>query len=570
MRSCNITAAIITGLIFAVLAAPAHSQEPSGEVLKQLEKKEAVPKPEEPKKPPVIQKPEAKPAEAAEGPKIFIKAFKIQGATILDSTALQAIIAPYQNKELTLAQIQTATDLITAAYRQKGYLVAYAFIPAQDIKDGIAIIQIVEGKTGLITVTGNKNYTTEFIQGHLNKIKQDPSIKEQTLQRALLILNDYPSLAVNASLKAGTEPGTTDLNIIAQDSYPISASLSYDNYGTKTLSKHRMSLFIDKGNTITDGDDIRLSGVTGLDRIDLDKLSYGRIDYTAPINYSGAKIGLYYANSLYEAGRDLTPLIIKGKANVAGIYLTTPIIKTTEETLNIKLGFDYKDVYDYILYTQRSEDNIRTINISLNYDTTDNLFNLSGRNILAINYTQGIRDILGGTGKNDNNTSRYHVDGQFGKYTLDMARIQKTTQYSHIIIRGTGQFSEDTLFIAEQFSIGGPGSIRGYNPSSQSGDSGYNITAELQFMPILPETNIFGQRLGDTLKLAIFTDHGGVFRNKRQPGENKDDYLTAVGAGIRLYYTKNFSARFDYAVPYANWEINGKNSEIYLQAVVSF
>lgn len=55
--------------------------------------------------------------------------------------------------------------------------------------------------------------------------------------------------------------------------------------------------------------------------------------------------------------------------------------------------------------------------------------------------------------------------------------------YSHIIIKGAGQFSEDALFIAEQFSIGGAGSIRGYSPSSQSGDSGYNLTAELQLSP---------------------------------------------------------------------------------------
>lgn len=540
-------------------------------MLKQLERKEGVPKPEEPKKAPVVEKEKVEvEVKIKDEQKILVKAFQIRGATIIDEPTLNAIIAPYQNKELTMSEIQAAADAITAAYREKGYLTSNAFIPAQDIKDGIVLIQITEGKTGAITITGNQNYSTEFIQGHIEKVRRDPSLKEQTLERALLILNDYPSLNVNASLKAGTQPGTTDIAVTARDSYPISATVVYDNFGTETLSKHRMSLNIDAGNNIIDGDAIRLSGVTGLDRIDLNKLSYGRIDYQAPIDYNGTKIGIYYANSLYEAGGDLAPLIIKGRANMAGIYITNPIIKTTDATLNIKLGFDYKDIYDYILYTQRSEDNIRTANIGITYDATDTLLSTSARNTLGINYYQGIRDIFGGTGKNDRNTSRYQADGQFSKYTINAARIQRLSNYDYIIIKGAGQFSKDPLFIAEQFSIGGAGSIRGYSSSAYSGDSGYNITAELQISPIFSEQPIGSQRVGDTIKFAIFTDHGGVFRNKIQPGEAKDDYLTGIGAGIRLFYGKNFSVRLDYAVPYANWEINGKNSETYLQTVVSF
>ncbi|MBI3755988.1 MAG: hypothetical protein HY265_07500, partial [Deltaproteobacteria bacterium] len=49
------TTAIVAGLIIAILVLPAHSQEPSGEVLKQLEKKETIPQPQEPAKPPIIQ-----------------------------------------------------------------------------------------------------------------------------------------------------------------------------------------------------------------------------------------------------------------------------------------------------------------------------------------------------------------------------------------------------------------------------------------------------------------------------------------------------------------------------------
>lgn len=558
--------AIALFAVFVFFAAAAHSQEPSGEVLKQLEKKDTLPKKQGPSKPPVIEKQEKVRTEAileATGPKIFVKTVKIQGAVLISQATLSAITDKYQNKELTLAEINEAAEAITGAYRQKGWLAAYTYVPEQEIKDGILIIQVMEARTGAVTVTGNKNYTTKFIRGHIEKIKREPSLNEHSLERGLLLLNDYPSLNVGASLKAGTEAGTTDVSINAQDSYPISGSISYDNFGTKNLSRNRMSFAIDKGNSLADGDDIKIIGTTGLDRIDLKKYSYGRAEYAIPVGYNGTKAGGYYANSLYRAGESLTPLQIKGDANTGGLYIAHPFIRTTGRNLSIRLGFDYKDVKDYLLGSIRSEDKIRDINLSLNYDGTDSL---AGRNIIGIALHQGAGGFLNGSRKNDNNLSRLHSSNQFSRYTVDLARIQKISQYNQFVIKGSGQFANDPLFIAEQFSIGGAGSVRGYNPSAYSGDSGYNITAELQLSPVSPETNIFGQKLGDTVKIALFADNGKVYRNDLQPGETKSDCLTSIGAGIRVFYGKNFSVSMDYALP----KQNIANSRTYLQAAMTF
>ncbi|MBI3755766.1 MAG: ShlB/FhaC/HecB family hemolysin secretion/activation protein [Deltaproteobacteria bacterium] len=564
--------AIVIFLSLFLLPPCIFAQEPSGEVLKQLEKKDMLPKSQEPPKPPVIEKQEKEKIKTEAIPKtadlkVFVKTFKIQGAVLLSQATFETITAKYQNKELTLAEINEAVEAITDAYRQKGWLAAYAYIPVQDVKDGIVIIQIIEAKTGAITVTGNKNYTAKFIQGHIEKIKQEPSLNEQTLERGLLLLNDYPSLNAGASLKAGSEAGTTDVNITAQDSYPISGSISYDNFGTKNLSKNRMSLAIDKGNTITDGDNIKLNGITGLDRINPNKYAYGRIEYSAPVDYNGTKAGVYYANSLYRAGGDITPLQIKGNANTGGLYIAHPFIRTAERTLSVRFGLDYKDVKDYLLDSIRSKDKIRVTSLSLSYDATDRL---SGRNIISIAWYQGLGDVLDGSGKNDNNLSRLHSNNRFGKATIDLARIQKITKYNQFVIKGSGQWTNDPLFIAEQFSIRGTGSVRGYKPSAYRGDSGYNITAELQLSPISPETNIFGQKLGDTVKIVLFADNGGVYRNDLQPGEVKDDYITGIGAGLRVFYGKNFSVSMDYALPKQNGAYKTSNSQTYLQAVMTF
>ena len=570
-RKTAVTSAIVVAILIAVITSPALAQEKAGEVLQQLEKKEIVPRTPET---PIIEKKEEKQQPIPAGPKILIKQNKViiqnkskEGKPLLTPEAIRAITSKYENKELTLPEINQIAEEITANYRAQGYILSYAYISQQEIKDGILEIEVIEGKIGEITVTGNKSYSSNFIQKHIEEIEKDPSLKEDALERALLILNEYQSLNVKASLKAGKEFGTTDITVQAKDSLPISGSLSYDNFGSDTTSRHRISAEFNIGNLITSGDLLMLRGLTGLDRIDLDNLSYGRAEYQIPIGYSGTKIGFYYANSLYEAGDEYAILNVYGKAHVAGTYITHPIIRTLASSLDIRAGFDYKDVDDYLLDNLRSKDNIREFNLGMTYNLTDTLY---GRNIINITYYQGVRGLLGGDNKDDPYASRLNADGGFSKGTIDVVRVQKLPGYNQFIFKASGQYSQYNLFVAEQFMLGGEGSVRGFAPAAQSGDSGYALSAELYLAPIYPETKIFNQNLGDTIKLVLFADHGGVFRNDVQPGEDKNDYLTGIGAGVRIYAGKHISVLVDYALPDIDGKYETKNSETYVQAIFSF
>jgi hemolysin activation/secretion protein len=573
-RKSPVVLVILVAAMVAVFSLSAPAQEKAGAVLKELERKE-ITSPKAAKKPVIEQKKEEAVRQIPAGTKILVQKINVtvQGKSpaeakpLLGLQIITAITSKYENKELDLAQMNMIAEEITTAYRNEGYLVAYALIPQQEIKDGILQITVIESKVGQIDVTGNTSYSSNFIQKHLQKTKKDPSLREATLDRALLILNDYPSLDVKAALKAGKDFGTTDITAQVKDSRPLSGSLSYDNFGSDTTSKSRLNAELNIGNLITSGDLLMLRGLTGLDKIDLENLSYGRIEYIIPVMYSGTKAGIYYSNSIYEAGEQYAILDIQGKAHVAGAYLTHPLVKTRATSLDVKFGFDYKDIYEYMLDETTSEDNIRVFNLGLNYNVVDGFY---GRNILNITYYQGIRDLFGGNGANDPETSRINADGGFSKGTLDLARVQKLPGYNHLILRASGQYSNDDLFVAEQFFIGGVGSIRGFSPSALSGDKGYSISGELYIAPPYPETKIFNQNLGDTVKLVLFADHGGVFKNDVQPGEDKNDYLTSIGVGLRLYATQYVSARLDWGVPRIDGHFETGDSETYVQLVFNF
>ncbi|MGB5217745.1 MAG: ShlB/FhaC/HecB family hemolysin secretion/activation protein [Smithella sp.] len=570
IRRTSVVVTIIFIFFFIILNSPVLAQEKAGAVFQELEKKEFVPPPT--LETPVIETGEEVKQQIPSGPKILIKKINLivqnkKDQSLLSPKTIKAITSKYENRELDLVEMNQISEEITASYHAEGYIIAYAFIPQQEIKEGVLEIGIIQGKTAEITVTGNKSFSSDFIRNHLQMIQNDPSLKKNTLEKALLILNEYPSLNVKASLQSGKEFGETDVTAQVKDSMPVSGSLTYDNFGSDVTSKSRLTAEFNIGNLLTSGDYFMFRGLTGLDRIDLQNLSYVRADYQVPVAYHGTKVGLYYSNSLNEAGEEYSILDIHGKAHVAGVYVTHPLVRTRDTSLDVKFGFDYKDVYDYILGEIRSQDNIRVFNLGLTYNFVDNF---SGRNIINLTYDQGIRNIFGGNGDNDPGTSRLHADGGFSKATLDLARIQKLPGYNHFIFRASGLYSNDDLFVAEQFFLGGMGSVRGFKPSSESGDRGYLLSGELYLAPPYPETKIFNQNLGDTIKFVLFADHGGVFKNDIQPGEDKVGYMTSIGAGLRLYAGKYFSARLDWAVPRIDDQFKTNHAETYVQVALNF
>lgn len=79
--------------------------------------------------------------------KVLIKSFKLEGDIKSFSVSeLQNLLLDLNGKSLAFDQIQIAADRIKDFYNSKGFFLAQAIIPKQEIKDGVLIIFINEGK----------------------------------------------------------------------------------------------------------------------------------------------------------------------------------------------------------------------------------------------------------------------------------------------------------------------------------------------------------------------------------------------------------------------------------------
>ena len=213
-----------------------------------VEKSISVPKEVEAKKPSLVEiggKEKYAPimADDKSGKTIDVKDFSIEGNTQIKDDELKKIISEYARKPLTFSQLQEATSLITKYYREKGYFVARAYIPVQDIKsnDGVVKIAIIEGNYGEFKLTNNSNVKDSIVQGMFDDAKNRGNVvSTYTLERSMLIINDTPGVMVTgADVRPGAEVGTSDFIVTTESSAPYSGYVIADNYGSKYTSAYR-------------------------------------------------------------------------------------------------------------------------------------------------------------------------------------------------------------------------------------------------------------------------------------------------------------------------------------------
>ncbi len=100
-----------------------------------------------------INLPDAPADPAAEaGSRLQVNGFVLDGNQALPSAELLAQLDDLIGRELTVGQLQGAANRITRLYRERGYPLARAYLPAQEIKDAMVTIAVLEGRYGQVQV----------------------------------------------------------------------------------------------------------------------------------------------------------------------------------------------------------------------------------------------------------------------------------------------------------------------------------------------------------------------------------------------------------------------------------
>jgi hemolysin activation/secretion protein len=496
---------------------------------------------------------------------LLIKGFSFFGNTVVSTSELETLTQPYVGHDLDLPALELVAELVAEHYKRKGYTLASAYIPQQNIQFGMVEIAILEGRLGKISVSGNRFYSTEFIRGSFAKAMEEQVIRNVALERALLLLNEYPDLKVSAVLEPGGSTGSTNVQAKVEDKRPIHASLDFNNYGFNTISRYRFGAGVEAGNVLFDGATLNLNGIMGNQP---DQLLFGTGAYSIPVGVHGTKLVLSGSGGLFNVGAELAALGIEGRIQTFDMSVTHPFIKTRFQSLLGELGLAAKNNQLFTLSTMTADDQIRELKLGVNYDRLD----LSGRTYLSLYGFQGLGQALGGMQNNDPQASRQNADDRFTRGTLMAGRIQSLGYDSLLIFRATGQLTSRPLVVIEQMLLGGPDSVRGYQLGEKFFDEGYTVSAELR-VPFFP--SLLPAALRST-QVAAFIDNGGGRLLQPAAGEASSAILTGTGFGMQTelpYYASRFRVDVGFPLgptPSGGTISGGRSPTVYLQAMMRF
>ncbi|MBI4384669.1 MAG: ShlB/FhaC/HecB family hemolysin secretion/activation protein [Nitrospinae bacterium] len=537
----------------------------SGVAEKFLEKPPQILPPAQTKPPEIVIEDSRELEDAGAGPAFFVKRIDIEGNTIFDGQTLAPLVDVGDGMEITLGILTLMANEVSSFYASNGYFLTRAYIPRQEILDGVVRMAVAEGRLGKIEVKGNESIKTQDLLKRMDRIRREPVLREQTLERTLLELNDLMGVNVRSVLKPGDLPGTSDLVLDVTEAPPYAFSFDADNFGSRFTGRNRFGVSAAAGNLAVLGDQFFFRGV----RSDLNQ-SFAGPSYVLPLTEYGTTLKAAYIFSGQNLGENLAELSAGGETQLYQFELGQPVYRSKNAQIKIAAAFDYKKSDNFLLNQLSSRDETRYLRFGLNGNFGDRFL---GRSFFDVSWQQGIGSHSGAVP-----TSRAEGNGDIFASKFNVTRFQGTgILKSYFIFKVSGQAVDRRALSVDLFSIGGYGSVRGYPLGEFLGDQGYAVSLE-QAIPFPWAVPVgFGNlTLDNVLSFNGFIDHGGVIVKNPQAGEN-DEYLTGVGGAVTVNipkfqkWTPASSFSLGYAAPqWGPQPTDGRSHTWYLNGALSF
>jgi len=578
--------ALAIGFAIEVAGAQVPPAATPGGVLPRVEP--AVPKAAPPDELFAIPRVYDRPLGLDEGPRIVVNAFRLVGAvdrpahglSVAEAAALlESARLEQPDTGFSINQLQEVAGKVAAYYREHGYILAQSFVPEQDVVAGEIRVQVLEGTLADIVVEGNQRYRAKMLERPFGSLLGQP-IEKDSIESALLTLTNYPGVTAFGVLGAGREVGTSRLTLRVQSEDRFEVESALDNHGSQFAGEYRGQLVFTFNDPLRRADRLQLIGLYALDPSDSDTHGlYGGLDYEIPLFSPSDSLRVLHLTNTYTVGATATSLATldtEGETQVDEIGYRHDFPRTRLGSASVGLAFNVKSAEFRAPPSAIYDDKLTTARIDAQWERFDTRFR--GVNQFAFSYTHGFKDLLGSLGDYDpsllGGASRLGASGEFDKVSLQVQRLQRLTQNTSILLRVDGQYSDDPLVSLEQFSLGGPNSVRAYSVSEVLAERGGVASLELILgAPGIAKLPAFGgYSWGQLLQLSVFADYAkGWLNPPLLSAQDASVELSGIGGALQFAVPGRVFARLEVATPLSSRPVgNDRDPQLYFRLGASY
>ena len=462
---------------------------------------------------------------------VRVQTLAVIGSTVFSPETLQSVLAAYENRTLTIEELQQAADAVTQLYLNEGFITSRAILPNQTVTDGQVQIQVIEGGLEEIRVDGSDRLAN-YVRNRIALGGTRP-LNQLRLEDQLRLLRSSPLFEnVEASLRAGSDVGQSILVVRVTPAKAFSGSLSVDTLSPRSVGPYRVGGTVQYLNLAGLGDTLSAAAY----RSNTGGSQIYDLNYEVPVNAMDGTVRLRIAPNSFRITDPREPtfaLDLQGSTDVYEILYRQPLIRTPREELALSTGFRYRSGNALIAGFVTTPTITSVLTFGQDYLRRD----LSGAWALRSQFRLGT-GLFNATSRAD-----AQADGQFFSWLGQVQRQQVINPNHLLIIQGDLQLSPDALLGSEQFFIGGQQSVRGYFQNARFGDNGLRLSVENRIALVRDEGN------NPIAQVSPFLETGYVWSSGGNTQVTDQNFLLGTGAGVILTPLENLTARMDLGIP---------------------
>lgn len=453
-----------------------------------------------------------------------------------------------RKRGVTLGMIEAVADTITRYYRERGFVLAKAYIPEQHVRDGVVTLTLLLGELGEVEVHNNKRYSERRLQRVFASDLAEPVLSRR-VEEKLFLISDMPGISAQGYFEPGSQVGDTKLNInvVSEDWYD--ASVRTDNHGSARTGEYRTYVDALLHNPTGTGDQLHL-GL--LNSFSPDNSTYGSLRYNTRIFHPrlrvavGASINDFVLGSGNAEADSASGLEIEGESQVVDASVKYQIMRTRVK--NHAVGLRASQIESTItlggLGADFLDDTTRNTEIFYEFDLLDEDPRMLHQGSFSIISSEFVK------GAEQEQPESVYI-GRFDYSMLTFMRVPFTDSQSRLVMRFSAQYAGESLAATNQYALAGPTRARGFAVNEYYADDGITIGTDWIFNgPSFGELSFGGQRFSEMVQPFLFADLSHGLAHPYQKGaEGTKATLADVGVGFRFNYNRKFRGSLSLAVP---------------------
>jgi hemolysin activation/secretion protein len=485
------------------------------------------------------------PSPVEEAPTFDIFNYQVDGNSVLDVELVEMAVYPYLGPGKRIEDVEKARQALEAAYRGKGYPTVVVDIPEQDVQAGIVKLKVVEGSVEYLDVTGARYYSQgKILEGipalAKGKVPYMPAVQAQMVSLA----KESPDRVITPVFRAGSTPGKTEVELKVKDEFPLHASVEINGRNTEDTTRTRLVSSIRYDNLWQKFHSASLQYQVSPQNSDEVQVWSGT--YVMPTGWKDSRLAMYGIgiSSNTELGATVGGTAVVGTGDIFGFRFIKPLPEYKSLLHSVVVGLDYKNFDQSV--TLVGEDTGSTpidyMPLVVSYDGT-----IRGETFTTTLATAGHLGIRGiGSNTQQFDEKRLGARPDFFYFTTEFKHQHELPYDLLAVTRAGGQISDQPLISNEQYAVGGMQSVRGYYQTQQLGDSGVNLSFELQSPRLLPAE----WETVDYLRALTFFDWGYLWVEDPLPTNPSYYHLASTGVGLRSQIMKHFIGELDWGYPF--------------------